>query len=246
MHTLWFQTLYVFFFVAHDRRTVMHVNVTAHPTATWVWRQLINATPWGNSPRFLIRDRDRSYGGDFIERAKRIGIHTVLTPIATPQANGIAERLVGTFRRECLDHIIIVNERHLRYALREFVRHYNEARPHQALDLEAPEPRTGPPSAASGPIVSRPVLGGLTTNTSERRPDGLMALHKAVMTVASRPVRFAVITFSPAASRAASGSAPYLNARGMYSCRNQRALTPPRHATARPKRAATSRAPGLI
>ena len=140
----------------------MHVNVTAHPTATWVWRQLINATPWGNSPRFLIRDRDRSYGGDFIERAKRIGIHTVLTPIATPQANGIAERLVGTFRRECLDHIIIVNERHLRYALREFVRHYNEARPHQALDLEAPEPRTGPPSAASGPIVSRPVLGGLT------------------------------------------------------------------------------------
>ena len=82
MHTLWFQTLYVFFFVAHDRRTVMHVNVnvnvTAHPTATWVWRQLINATPWGNSPRFLIRDRDRSYGGDFIERAKRIGIHTVV------------------------------------------------------------------------------------------------------------------------------------------------------------------------
>ena len=162
VHTPWFHTLYVFFFVAHDRRTVMHVNVTAHPTATWVWRQLINATPWGNSPRFLIRDRDRSYGGDFIERTKRIGIHTVLTPIATPQANGIAERLVGTFRRECLDHIIIVNERHLRYALREFVRHYNEARPHQALDLEAPEPRTGPPSAASGPIVSRPVLGGLT------------------------------------------------------------------------------------
>ena len=88
VHTLWFQTLYVFFFVAPDRRTVMHVNVTAHPTATWVWRQLINATPWGttpwgNSPRFLIRDRDRSYGGDFIERAKRIGIHTVLTPIAS-------------------------------------------------------------------------------------------------------------------------------------------------------------------
>ena len=122
LHGAQFHTLYVFFFVAHDRRTVMHVNVTTHPTATWVWRQLINATPWGNSPRFLIRDRDRSYGGDFIERAKRIGIHTVLTPIATPQANGIAERLVGTFRRECLDHIIIVNERHLRYALREFVR----------------------------------------------------------------------------------------------------------------------------
>ena len=153
---------YVFFFVAHDRRTVMHVNVTAHPTATWVWRQLINATPWGNSPRFLIRDRDRSYGGDFIERAKRIGIHTVLTPIATPQANGIAERLVGTFRRECLDHIIIVNERHLRYALREFVRHYNEARPHQRWISKLPSQGRDRPAPASGPIVSRPVLGGLT------------------------------------------------------------------------------------
>jgi transposase InsO family protein len=139
----------------------MHFNVTAHPTAVWVWRQLIEATPWGASPRFLIRDRDRSYGGDFVARARRIGIRTVLTPIATPQANGIAERLVGTFRRECLDHVIIVNERHLRSVLREFVRHYNAARPHQALEVEVPEPGTGPPAAASASIVSRPVLGGL-------------------------------------------------------------------------------------
>jgi hypothetical protein len=76
VHTLWFQTLYVFFFIAHDRRTVMHFNVTQHPTAEWVWRQLINATPWGSGPRYLIRDRDRSYGGDFVARAKRVGIHT--------------------------------------------------------------------------------------------------------------------------------------------------------------------------
>ena len=162
VHALWFQTLYVFFFIAHDRRTVMHVNITQHPTAPWVWRQLINSTPWNSAPRFLIHDRDRSYGGDFVANAKRIGIRTVLTPIATPQANGIAERLVGTLRRECLDHFIIVNERHLRHVLREFVRHYNRARPHQALELEVPERVTGPPSAASGPIVSRPVLGGLT------------------------------------------------------------------------------------
>ena len=162
VHTLWFQTLYVFFFVAHDRRTVVHVNVTAHPTATWVWRQLIEATPWGTSPRYLLRDRDRCYGSDFVSRAKRIGIETVLTPIATPQANGIAERLVGTFRRECLDHVIVVNERHLRYVLREFVRHYNEARPHQTLNLEVPQPEAALRSAASGPTISRPVLGGLT------------------------------------------------------------------------------------
>ena len=88
VHTLWFQTLYVFFFIAHDRRKVMHFNVTAHPKATWVWRQLIETTPWGEWPRYLIRDRDRSYGGDFVARARRIGIRTVLTPIATPQANG--------------------------------------------------------------------------------------------------------------------------------------------------------------
>ena len=144
VHTVWFRTLYVFFFIAHDRRTVMHVNVTSHPTATWVWRQLINATPWGTSPRFLIRDRDRSYGGDFVARARSIGIRTVLTPIATPQANAIAERLVGTFRRECLDHIIVMNERHLRYVIREFVRHYNTARPHQALELDVPEPAPPP------------------------------------------------------------------------------------------------------
>ncbi len=140
----------------------MHVNVTGHPTADWVWRQLINATPWGRGPRYLIRDRDRSYGGDFVPRARRIGIKTVLTPIATPQANGIAERLVGTLRRECLDHVIVVNERHLRNVLREFVRHYNEARPHQALELQVPDERSRANPAATGRIVSWPVLGGLT------------------------------------------------------------------------------------
>ena len=144
VHTLWFQTLYLFFFIAHDRRTVMHLNITAHPTAQWVWRQLINATPWGTQPRFLIRDRDRAYGGDFIARARAIGIKMVLTPIATPQANAIAERLVGTMRRECLDHIIVVNERHLRHVLHDFVRHYNNARPHQSLELEARTPSQGP------------------------------------------------------------------------------------------------------
>jgi len=138
----------------------VHVNVTAHPTATWVWRQLIEATPWGTSPRYLLRDRDRCYGADFVAHARRVGMETVLTPIATPQANEIAERLVGTFRRECLDHVIVVNERHLRYVLREFVRHYNEARPHQALDLEVPKPRAGPPGTRA--ITSRAVLGGLT------------------------------------------------------------------------------------
>jgi transposase InsO family protein len=163
VQTLWFQTLYVFFFISHGRRQVMHLSVTAHPKSEWVWRQLIESAPWGSGPRFLIRDRDRSYGRDFVARARRIGIETVLTPIASPQANAIAERVVGTLRRECLDHVIVVNERHLRHLLREFVRHYNRARPHQALELEPPTgmPRAGPATPGCR-VVSRPVLGGLT------------------------------------------------------------------------------------
>jgi putative transposase len=101
--TLTMSTLYVFFVVSHDRRRIEHFNVTRHPTADWVWRQLIEATPWNRSPRFLIRDRDRASGGDFIARATRISIQTVLTPVHAPQANALAERVIETLRRECVD-----------------------------------------------------------------------------------------------------------------------------------------------
>ena len=111
VQTLTFKTLYVFFFITHARRRIVHFNVTAHPTAPWMWRQLLEATPWGQQPRYLIRDRDRSYGGAFIGKARAIGIKTVLTAVRAPKANAIAERVVGTLRRECLDHLIIVNER---------------------------------------------------------------------------------------------------------------------------------------
>jgi transposase InsO family protein len=162
VQTFTFNTLYVFFFVTHDRRRVVHLNVTARPTAQWVWRQLIAATPYGQQPRFLIRDRDCCYGGDFISRAARLGIQTLLTPVQAPQANAIAERLVGTLRRECLDHVTVINERHLRSVLWEYVGYYNGARPHRALDLATP---TGPPARAgppaAGQIVARLVLGGL-------------------------------------------------------------------------------------
>ena len=99
MQTLSFKTLYVFFFITHARRRIEHFNVTAHPTAPWVWRQLLEATPWGQQPRYLIRDRDRSYGGAFIGKARAIGIKTVLTAVRPPQANAIAERVVGTRSR---------------------------------------------------------------------------------------------------------------------------------------------------
>jgi transposase InsO family protein len=138
--TVGLKTLYVFFFIAHDRRRLVHLNVTAHPTAEWVWHQLIAATPWSQQPRYLIRDRDRCYGGAFIPRAE-LGIETLLTPVHAPKANSIAERLVGTVRRECLDHMIIFNERHLRRLLKEYAEHYNRGRPHRSLDLAPPVKR---------------------------------------------------------------------------------------------------------
>ena len=157
--TISLATLYVFFFVSHGRRRIEHFNVTRHPTATWVWRQVTEATPWGRRPRFLIRDRDRSYGGDFIARARRIGIKTVLTPVCAPKANAIAERVVGTLRRECVDHIIPLSERHLRAVLVEYVEYYNATRPHRTLELETPD---GPRQVQRhGRVVARPVLGGI-------------------------------------------------------------------------------------
>ena len=96
VQTLTFRTLYVLIFVSHARREMVHLNVTANPTAAWVWRQLVAATPWGRTPRHLVRDRDAVYGRDFVDRARGLGIETLLTPVRAPRANAIAERLVGT------------------------------------------------------------------------------------------------------------------------------------------------------
>jgi putative transposase len=158
VQTLTFQTLYVLLLIAHARRELIHVNVTSSPTAAWVWRQLVQATPWGRTPRYLVRDRDRVCGPDFPARTARLGIRTVLTPVRAPRANAVAERLVGTLRRECFDHLILLNERHLRAVLAEFVAYYNAARPHRTLDLETPQPARRP---RHGPIRASPVLGGL-------------------------------------------------------------------------------------
>jgi transposase InsO family protein len=158
VQTLTFRIVYVLVFVGHDRREIVHLNVTASPAAAWVWRQLLEATPWGRVPRLLIRDRDRVYGRDFPARMARMGIRTILTPLRAPRANAVAERLVGTLRRECLDHVIVLDERRLRAVLAEFVAFYNAARPHRALGLDTPAPRTRP---RHGPIRASPVLGGL-------------------------------------------------------------------------------------
>ena len=160
--TLPFRAFYVFVVIRHDRRRLMHWNVTRHPTQAWVWQQIREATPWGVQPRFLIRDRDRCYGGDFVRRAAAPGITTVLSPVRAPQAGAIAERVIGTLRRECLDHVRVRSERHLRHVLRDYVAYDNATRPHQSLGDEPPD---GPrhPHRPSRPVRlrSRPILGGL-------------------------------------------------------------------------------------
>jgi transposase InsO family protein len=161
VQTLTFRTLYVLVFIAHERRELVHLAVTAHPAAAWIWRQLIAATPWGRQPRYLVRDRDGVYGGDFVPRARGLGIETLLTPVRAPRANAIAERVVRTLRNECLDHVVVVNEAHLRAVLREFAAYYNVERPHRSLELEPPLAPHQQRAAGSGRISARSVLGGL-------------------------------------------------------------------------------------
>jgi transposase InsO family protein len=123
-----------------------------------VWRQLIEAMPWGQKPRHLLRDRDAVYGRDFRARAERVGIDAITTPVRSPRANAVTERVIGTFRRECLDHLIILDEHHLLSVVREFVTYYNQDRPHRTLGLQTPELR---PRPTAGPIRSQSGLNGL-------------------------------------------------------------------------------------
>lgn len=122
VQTIGFQTLYVFFFIRHERRELIQFNVTASPTAAWVWRQVIEATARGRQPQYLIRDRDNSYGADFGSKLASVGIEDIKTPYRAPLANSVAERVVRSFRQECPDHVIVLNERHLVALLTEFVR----------------------------------------------------------------------------------------------------------------------------
>jgi transposase InsO family protein len=158
VQTVTFRTLYVFFLISHERRELLHFNVTASPTAAWIWHQLLEATPWGRQPKYLIHDRDAVYGGDFDRQLPSLGIAGVRTPPRAPNANAVAERIVRTIRSECLDHLIVVDERHLRAVLAEFADYYNRDRPHRSLGLQSPLPTVAQPT---GRVVARAVLGGL-------------------------------------------------------------------------------------
>jgi putative transposase len=159
-HQLVVKVLFVFVVLAHERWRVVHINVTDAPTAQWTAQQLVEACPWQTAPRYLLRDRDAVYGVAFSRRAQSMGIHEVKTAARSPWQNPYVERLIGTLRRECLDHGVVLNETHLRRLLSGYLIAYHGARTHLSLEKDAPVPRRVE-RLDEGQIVDTPMAGGL-------------------------------------------------------------------------------------
>src|ERR1700682_3094358 len=156
--TIGFRLLYGFVIVRLHRRDLVSINVTANPTAEWVARQITEAFPWDGAPRYLIRDRDRIYGAIVTRRLRAMGIRDKPIAPASPWQNGFAERIIGSIRRECLDHVIVLGEGHLRRILKSYAAYYNDIRTHRSLDKDAPVTRQ---IQRIGSIKSHAILGGL-------------------------------------------------------------------------------------
>jgi transposase InsO family protein len=152
--------LFVFVVLAHHRRRVLHFNVTEHPTAHWTAQQVVDAFPDESAPRYLLRDRDRAYGEHFRHRVHGMAIAQVVTAPHSPWQNPFAERLIGSIRRECLNHVLVLGERHLHRILIRYFAYYHQARTHLALDKDAPDGRPVELPAA-GRIVEIREVGGL-------------------------------------------------------------------------------------
>jgi transposase InsO family protein len=158
--TATFRVLYVFLVLEHERRRILHFNVTEGPSAQWTAQQLVNAFPHDSAPKYVIRDRDKIYGADFVRRVRAMRVEQVLTAPRSPWQNPYCERVIGTLRRECIDHVIVVGEHHLRRILRKYLEYYHGSRTHLALDKDAPEPRE-PESIDGGKVIALPMVGGL-------------------------------------------------------------------------------------
>src|SRR5262249_3092705 len=158
--TATFRKLYCFIILLHERRQVLHFNITEHPTAAWTAQQMIEAFPEDSAPRFLLRDRDSIYGHDFQRRGGGMQSEEGINAPPFPAANPYAERLIGSIRRECLDHVIVLSEEHLRRILKRYFLYYHNSRPHQSLDQNSPIPRTVE-IGKKGPVISIPEVGGL-------------------------------------------------------------------------------------
>ena len=158
--TAMFRVLYVLVILSHERRRILHFNVTANPTAAWTARQLLEACRPDEQPRFLIRDRDEIYGKLSSRQAAALGISEVVTAPRSPWQNAYVERVIGSIRRECLDYVIVLTERQLKQVLREYVDYYNNVRTHLSLDKDAPNSREKK-SLSDGKVVSIRRVGGL-------------------------------------------------------------------------------------
>src|SRR5215813_12838153 len=156
--TISFQLLYGFLILQHSRRQLLWLGVTARPSAHWIARQLTEAYAWQQAPRYIVRDRDCVYGGVVLQRLRAMGIRDRPISPRSPWQNGYSERLIGSIRRDCLDHVVVFGERHLRHLLNSYQKYYNDARTHLSLHKDAPIPRT---IQTVGRTLAMPVLGGL-------------------------------------------------------------------------------------
>ena len=150
--------LFVLVILRHERRRLISLSVTDHPTAEWIARQITDAFPWDEAPDYMVRDRDGCYGQAATKRLAAMGIRDHPTAARSPWQNGHAERLIGSIRRECIDHIVVFGEAHLRRVLKAYAGYYNNVRTHLSLSKDAPLIR---PVQRFGSIAARPILGGL-------------------------------------------------------------------------------------
>ncbi|MFQ5494031.1 MAG: integrase core domain-containing protein [Phycisphaerae bacterium] len=158
--TATFRILFAFIVLRHDRRMLVHFNVTANPTAEWTAQQMVEAFPEDEAARFMIRDRDGIYGSVFQQRVRNMGIEEVVTAPRSPWQNPYVERIIGSIRRECLNHVIVLNDRHLRRILRSYFAYYHESRTHLSLNRNSPMAREIEPPER-GRVVAIPQVGGL-------------------------------------------------------------------------------------
>jgi putative transposase len=158
--TVTHKILFVLLILAHHRRRVVHFKVTEHPTAQWTAQQVVEAFPWNEAPKYLLRDRDHVYGVHFRQRVHNMGIEEVVIAPQSPWQNPYVERLIGSIRRECLDHLVVLNERHLTRVLQAYLAYYHRWRTHLALDMDCPEPRPVHPPE-QGKVIAIPEVGGL-------------------------------------------------------------------------------------
>jgi transposase InsO family protein len=156
-----FRALFCFFLIELGSRQVVHVGVTRHPTEQWVAQQLSEATPFGTAPKYLIRDNDSKYSSAFDRVAAGAGIEVLRTPYRAPKANAIVERFIGSVHRECLDHLLLLSEKHLAQVVKAYVAYFNQDRPHQGIAQQVPTRPLPPLSDRNGKVISIPVLGGL-------------------------------------------------------------------------------------